>query len=193
MTINLDNTKMTLDFAYEDEDNDGVKTIYRIRFHYTVELGDTISISDHGSEYFSYPAKMFIEVGDFLKEQKIIKKERVDNKISKRPQTKIGDLLSPSVEQENGGVSGFGALSIPEIEGESKILVSEKSEEAEIEEAVEINETIINKYALTVDELPEPEVQEEDISEKDVEKQWQLREKMTRLAVDPGKMVKRRN
>jgi len=172
MAINLDNTTITLDFGYTDENVD-----YRIRFHNTEELGDTISLSENGSDYLSYPATMIMDIGIFLKEQKLIK----DNKIEagagqvEKPNRKISNLLNPqSPNSEEVGLSGFGGLAIPQIEGESDILSNDQPDDSDDDD--DISADIIKKIAENItEELPEPEIQNEDLTEADVEKEWLMR------------------
>lgn len=69
MTIKSDKSKVTLDFECEIN-----KETYLIKFHYTEELGQTVSICDNAvsTVYTGYPVDLFTEIVDFLRLQKVI-------------------------------------------------------------------------------------------------------------------------
>lgn len=72
MTIKSDKSKVTLDFECEIG-----KEEYLVKFHYTDELGQTISICDKSNSiehtvYTGYPVELFTEIVDFLRSQKVI-------------------------------------------------------------------------------------------------------------------------
>ena len=69
MTIKSDKSKVTLDFECEID-----KEAYLVKFHYTEELGQTISICDNSTSnaYTGYPVDLFTEIVDFLRSQKVI-------------------------------------------------------------------------------------------------------------------------
>jgi len=70
MTIKSDKSKVTLDFECEIN-----KESYLVKFHYTEELGQTISICENSSVstvYTGYPVDLFTEIVDFLRAQKVI-------------------------------------------------------------------------------------------------------------------------
>jgi len=181
MAINLDNTTMTLDFGYTDDNVN-----YKIRFHNTEELGDTISLSEDGSDYLSYPAIMIMDIGAFLKEQKLIKaskteKDTKDTKDTKKtkeidqPIKKISNLLNNDTSIDEEGVSNFGGLSVPKIEGEIDILSNDQQDDFD-DDPVEEN-VMIKKFAENIEEeLVEPNIQEtSELTKADVEKEWMMR------------------
>ena len=67
MTIKSDKSKVTLDFECEIDEQK-----YDIKFHYTDELGQTISILEKEEEYTGYPAQLFTEIVDFLRSQSVL-------------------------------------------------------------------------------------------------------------------------
>jgi hypothetical protein len=73
MAIQSDKAHVTIDFVWAKDDNDGPEGQYSIRHHYTEEFGQTISVStDGGDNYFAFPAAMFSEVVDFLRERSVV-------------------------------------------------------------------------------------------------------------------------
>jgi|19_taG_2_1085344.scaffolds.fasta_scaffold00086_25 hypothetical protein len=68
--INSDKKKVTVDFHWTTESEDGT-TGYGVfvKHHYTEEYGPTISVSETEGDYISFPSKMFAEVVDFLRRE----------------------------------------------------------------------------------------------------------------------------
>ncbi|MBT6051051.1 MAG: hypothetical protein HOG49_29995 [Candidatus Scalindua sp.] len=69
--INSDKKKVTVDFHWTSEKEDGPAGhggygVF-IKHHYTDEYGPTISVSETEGDYISFPSKMFAEVVDFLR------------------------------------------------------------------------------------------------------------------------------
>jgi len=189
MAINLDNTIITLDFGYTDDAVD-----YKIRFHQTKELGDTISLSENGSDYLSYPAAMIMDIGIFVKEQHLIKNGKTEDgaEKDKKPDNKISSFLSPKLSvSEEIGVSGFGGgLAIPQIEGESEILLSDQLDD-QSDDDKNSNDIIIKKFAENIEELTAPEIKSGELTEDDVEKEWLMRDK--KPDVGTGKTIVKRS
>jgi hypothetical protein len=80
MPINTSKAKKTLDFEYED--NSGV---YGVKYHYTDKFGPTISLYGQISEdrvtgEISFPANMFVEITDFLRDQNLVDERKVVKK-----------------------------------------------------------------------------------------------------------------
>ena len=68
MTIKSDKSKVTLDFECEVGGEE-----YLVKFHYSEELGQTISVCEkEESSYAGYPVELFTEIVDFLRSQKVI-------------------------------------------------------------------------------------------------------------------------
>jgi hypothetical protein len=66
--INSDKKKVTVDFHWTTESEDGTSGYgVFIKHHYTEEYGPTISVSETEGDYTSFPSKMFAEVVDFLR------------------------------------------------------------------------------------------------------------------------------
>jgi len=192
MAINLDNAKITIDFGFKDEGVD-----YQIRFHYTEELGETISLSEDGQNYLSYPALMFKEIGIFLKDRNLLKdieeqdtEEKIKPKKTKNANILDNVLKTPKNEPRDTGISSFGGLSIPTVEGETEILSKAPSEDS----SEDHSENVFSKYAENIEELPEPAIIDEEsdnFSEDIVEKEWLKRERGS-STTDPKTMIKRK-
>lgn len=70
MSINADKKKVSVDFDYSQENDDGSSDFnISVRLHYTDEYGQTLSFSTDGEEYVGLPVKFFAEVVDFLREE----------------------------------------------------------------------------------------------------------------------------
>jgi len=84
-------------------------------------------------------------------------------------------LNSKKVTDEEEGVSGFGGLSAPKIEGEVETLLDDQDEDEGAESDEE--NVIIKKFAENIEELTEPEIRASDgLTKDDVEAQWQKRD-----------------
>ena len=66
MGINKSGIKQTIDFSWESEE---LEIGYHVKYHITDDYGPTISVSDDGEDWYPFPAKMFQEVVDFLRDQ----------------------------------------------------------------------------------------------------------------------------
>lgn len=194
MTINSTNAKITLDFEYESTDG-GVN--YKVKFHYTPELGDTISLCENNDEYVSFPAEMFIEIANF-----IIKKELIKTK-------SIEVFEKPVKNKKTKRVSPESSLPVPNVEQQDTAIEEEKNEQEEIDFEEE-NEPLqsftgdVETDVLTEVEVEavEPEISENNIElpmndvddnaldEKKAEEMWKNRETAVREP-NPKSVIKR--
>jgi hypothetical protein len=203
MTIKSDNAKVTVDFGYESSDG---QVSYKVRFHDTQELGDTISLSEDGDEYTSFPAEMFIEVSNFIMKRGLVKKsevvkEQVEKtiKINKPKQvSSVNSLPVPNIEQQAVDVSEEN-LEEEEVEQESgEPLQSFISQDSADENSVEVEnenvEVVEPDIEESTGELPVGSVEADNtgpirakpIEEEEAVKLWEKRES------NPEKRVKRK-
>jgi len=76
--INSNKKKVTVDFHWATESEDGTTGYgFYIKHHHTEEYGPTISISETENDYTSLPAKMFVEVVDFLRSEGVLEPSEV--------------------------------------------------------------------------------------------------------------------
>lgn len=155
MTINSTNAKITLDFEYESTDGE---VNYKVKFHNTPELGDTISLCENNDEYTSFPAEMFVEIANF-----IIKKELIKTK-----STEI--LEKPTKNKKTKRVSIESSLPVPNVEQQQDTPAEEnEQEEIDFEEDNEPLQSFTGDSIEDITAGPEVEAVEPEISENNIE------------------------
>lgn len=109
MAINLNNAKTTIDFEYQDDDI----TLF-VRFHHTEEFDETVSLSNDKKDYLNFPAKMFLEVADFLKSKNLVK----DFKSVEDKKEQGNTLPIPKVKKNDNSQENKPSDYVYEVEGE---------------------------------------------------------------------------
>jgi hypothetical protein len=176
MTIDYANSKVTMDFTYNNDN-----FTYFVRFHNTETHGLTISVSSDGVEYLDLPADMFVEISDFLIEKGVIpgreiKKEIVvaheipeprgrqhahssklpipnvvediKNEAGGNPASQI-EVIQP-LETDEEGFQSFDS----DIGDEDEGLVEEDVEETVQEEDTDVEETVVERPVVEKTKKP---------------------------------------
>jgi len=201
--IKSDNVKETVDFGYESTDR---SVSYNVRFHITNELGKTISLSEDGNEYVSFPAEMFIEISNFIIKRGLVKTEItevfVEKQRIKKPKqvSQVNSLPVPNVEQQILEIEEKQEEVAVEDEPLQSFVSQEDKGEYEADgEEIDVPETEVNEPSIEDDDIsglpiggveiergviaePKPSVTEEE-----AKKLWQNRQ-----ASNPEKAVKRK-
>lgn len=68
MTISTDNTNVTIEFIWQDEDTNLQLHVK----HFKDDGVPTVAVSEDGSEWYNFPVKLFQEVVEFLSQQKVL-------------------------------------------------------------------------------------------------------------------------
>ncbi|MFW6172280.1 MAG: hypothetical protein ACOC5T_00850 [Elusimicrobiota bacterium] len=192
MSISADNAKMTLDFTYQYEDEDGnIEQNMYVRYYISDEYGPTIAISADQEKYVGYPAEMFNEIVEFIdsqlgrskgKDKRIIKqdeveRERVVSKNSSLPLPNIGkgqedkpsDVISTNIETNNATdkepIQSFNSSVAPETESSYK---TEERNDGNNDDDQELD----------------------DYTEEEIQAMWQAREEAIQKAKKSQKRIK---
>jgi len=114
MGINSQGAKRSVDFDWQDQDQDGkpIGSNWNIKYHHTEQFGETLTLTDKDGAV-SLPAKMIAEAVDFLRTERLL-----INNIS------YGQPVETFVEQR---VVLPGGLPIPEIITASGEVVSSEN------------------------------------------------------------------
>jgi hypothetical protein len=95
MPVSFNKEKVSIDFEYSEK---GQK--FALKFFYAKE-GAKITVSNMNGEELSLPAKMFVEVANFLIDKKLIKGERIDG-VEVEQEISTTTLPIPNVTTETG-------------------------------------------------------------------------------------------
>lgn len=158
MAIKKENTTFTVDFGYE---HDKTKEFFKIKLHQTETFGQTISVCgevgsfESGSDVFmALPMHLFVEVVDFLRQNRYIGQET--------PQR--SETLSKTTPKSNRQVESsakktvVSGLPIPDIDGKTGHIAAQKEpiEIREEEEKEENDSDSTQNYTRPIQNLLAP-------------------------------------
>lgn len=95
MPIAAENTRLSIDFAYEYETPDSEVLRYQMKFQHTTQ-GPIVTISQGPYEPVELPADMFTEVAEFLISQGVVKGAKP---VTLGHASKVGSLAIPSINK----------------------------------------------------------------------------------------------
>jgi hypothetical protein len=140
MPINSDKSKITLDFEYENE-----KIKYLVKYHHTDDFGPTVSLSEEGTNSVSFPAEMFSEITDFLREQKHLRYPKIEVR-QKETVEKTLPIPEIQIEEDDKKIDMINEDS----KGEIKEFESFDIETKTVKEQEEIN-TQVKKQPINIE------------------------------------------
>ena len=123
MPIQTNNTRLSIDFAFEHETYEGTIT-YQMKFVHT-EAGPILQILNGGYEPIELPAEMFVEVADFLIKQGVMKGN------TSKPTAIPGQLPIGNTPLRLPAMRKKASVPVPDIEPVSSISLNEPVEETE--------------------------------------------------------------
>jgi hypothetical protein len=151
MPIIHDDRNITIDFEYGPEAGKE-KEQFRIKYHYTDELGPTISFApchnlglarfeDEGFSYVSFPVEMVGEAIDFLIKRRLYKSDREPDRA---PPQSSQPFQSPN-ESQATFVKGKteSKLSVPSVTKKAEVATPQVGPQEESQEM--LNETVVNE------------------------------------------------
>ncbi|MFW6173438.1 MAG: hypothetical protein ACOC5T_06830 [Elusimicrobiota bacterium] len=155
MSIQPDATKITMDFVWDDQENE---LSFDCRFHHTDEYGPTVSISERESnEYVAFPAKMYGEIANYLissgiisnQAQVVVSEDQSNSPPPSASTEDMGGLPVPGVTKDDNNELSQDeqSLEIPPVTGEPmQSFTSTDSSVSDIDKTDSISKEDTEKY-----------------------------------------------
>jgi len=144
MSIHADKKKVSVDFDYGQEKEDGhIGFNISVRLHYTDEYGKTLSFSTDGVEYIGLPVKFFSEVVDFLRKEGYLDKPEAE----KQDVVSVMPAVKPLVVQTT-------KLPLPFVGHKDQESVSAPRSDMETLNRSPVNEQPLQSFYPTKGETP---------------------------------------